>query len=100
MSTKLTLIWLGVEVTVTGDYSPMKPGKFTGPPEACYPDEPAEFDIEDVQVAGESIVEMLMCLQLPSSPFRRTSRMALDDLAEDCITKLEEEAADDPDLPD
>jgi len=35
----------GVKIELELDYTPMRPGKFDGPWENCYPTEPAEFEI-------------------------------------------------------
>jgi hypothetical protein len=38
-----TTITIPVKVRVHG-YHPARPGRFSGPPENCFPDEPAEWD--------------------------------------------------------
>jgi hypothetical protein len=42
-----------VEVTVEYSYSPGTPGKFYGPPENCYPDEPAECEVEVIYLTAD-----------------------------------------------
>lgn len=56
--------YLGVELTVEGDYTPAVAGKTYGPPENCYPEEPSSFDIEDIFVEGTSIMEMFQCFAI------------------------------------
>ena len=34
-----------LEVTVKANYIPGSPGRFSGPPEHCYPEEPAEVEL-------------------------------------------------------
>jgi len=36
-------------------YKPLVPGRFSGPPENCYPDEPAELEFLSVSLPGSSI---------------------------------------------
>lgn len=38
----------GIDLEVLGDYTPAVKGRMYGPPEDCYPDEPAEFDMQEV----------------------------------------------------
>lgn len=40
----------GCAFVATGWYHPPVAGRYSGPPESCYPDEPAEFEIETVSV--------------------------------------------------
>lgn len=37
------------EVLVTGNLYPGRPGKYSGPPESCYPDEPPEWEITELK---------------------------------------------------
>lgn len=43
---------LGVEMLASGTYYPGSPGRYSGPPEDCYPAEPDEVEIEALTVAG------------------------------------------------
>lgn len=43
----------GLDLIVTLNYYPANPGKIYGPPENCYPPEPAEVDILSVRLKGE-----------------------------------------------
>ena len=43
----------GFELEVTGKYNPGADGRFSGLPEDCYPDEPSDFDFEDVVLIVE-----------------------------------------------
>lgn len=38
-----------VEFVMTYEYTPFRPGRFSGPPEDCYPDEPEELEIESIE---------------------------------------------------
>ena len=44
--------WDG-QVTVTGDVTPFRRGRYTGPPEDCYPNEGGEVDITSVTCDGQ-----------------------------------------------
>lgn len=44
-----------VSATITFDYIPGRPGRYSGPPENCYPDEPGEFGDIKAFVNGEQI---------------------------------------------
>lgn len=47
-----TCIGDGIEASVTFDYYPGSPGRYSGPPERCYEDEPDEFEVTRVVVGG------------------------------------------------
>ena len=38
-----------LEVTVKASYNPGSPGKLSGPPEHCYPEEPAEVELLSIR---------------------------------------------------
>lgn len=38
-----------LEVSVTASYIPGSPGRFSGPPEHCYPEEPAEVELLSIE---------------------------------------------------
>lgn len=42
-----------VELTLVGQFSPGDPGKVSGPPENCWPPEPAEAEVEQVLKDGK-----------------------------------------------
>lgn len=52
MSSRTIVLNFGVlgdkQVTVDYHFSPFSPGRYSGPPEHCYPDEPAELDITSI----------------------------------------------------
>jgi len=53
------------EVVCEFDYSPGDPGRTYGPPEKCYPPEPAELDITAVQnLAGDDITDQVSVEEL------------------------------------
>lgn len=41
-----------VPCVIVYDYTPRQAGRYSGPPESCYPDEPAEVDITNVVFQG------------------------------------------------
>ena len=43
-----TIRWNGADIEVHFTYYPARPGRISGPPEDCYPDEPSEFEIEQI----------------------------------------------------
>jgi hypothetical protein len=50
---KLVEMALGdATVLVEYEYSPGRPGRYSGPPERCYPDEPAELCVLNVLING------------------------------------------------
>ena len=54
MLSKHTVGEIEVEVEVSANVTPYRPGVYSGPPEACYPDEPGYADeIEAVVVLHE-----------------------------------------------
>ena len=38
-----------LEVSVTASYIPGTPGRFSGPPEHCYPEDPAEVELLSIE---------------------------------------------------
>ena len=58
MKTSLTFdTWIddGVPAKVVAFYWPGRPGKYSGPPEKCYEDEPDEMSIMSVIVNGDPV---------------------------------------------
>ena len=49
----------GVTVLCSGTYYPGSPGRYSGPPEDCYPAEPDELEIESVTVGGVDIIALV-----------------------------------------
>jgi len=53
------------EVVCEFDFSPGDPGRTYGPPEKCYPPEPDELDITEVQnLAGDDITDQISVEEL------------------------------------
>ena len=64
MSTTTYTVDLGIlgeiDALVTYEYSPPQSGKYSGPPEDCYPDEDAELTVTNVQVPGMTLSQELI----------------------------------------
>jgi len=45
----------GTELEIHGEVEPIRPGRFSGPPELCYPEEGGEVEVERVEVDGEDM---------------------------------------------
>lgn len=50
---------LGLTFDAEVSYSPMIPGRYSGPPENCYPDEPAELEILSLTCEGKDAMFLL-----------------------------------------
>lgn len=103
MSEQITLeiTFLNTELTVAGWYTPAVSGKLSGPPEDCYPEEPSEFEIEDILVEGVSIYDLAQCCSIPQNTRPISHRNFLTELAEACCEKLDEAGpSDDCDPPE
>ena len=48
-----------IEFDIEVDITPPTPGRFTGLPENCYPDDPGECEIVDIQVYGQTVNDRL-----------------------------------------
>lgn len=46
-----------LEVTVEANYTPGCPGKLSGPPEHCYPEEPAEVELLSIKGNGGFVLD-------------------------------------------
>jgi len=51
-SLSVTFLHAGMTFHANCDFYPPIPGKFTGPPESCYPDEGGECEITELSVNG------------------------------------------------
>ena len=51
--------WRSIPLTGTATIYPGRPGVYSGPPEKCYPDEPAEIEITDLFMANVDVMGML-----------------------------------------
>lgn len=64
---------------VEGDYDPGCPGRYSGPPEHCYPADPAEFYITGVYVEHSSNINIVE--HLTESTLEHLTELALAALA-------------------
>ena len=71
----------GTTVLVSGTYYPGDPGRLFGPPERCYPPEPAEIEVERVMHGGEDITAVLSVSFLDRCTDELMARFADIDLA-------------------
>lgn len=55
----ITFNWRGLECEAKGFYTPGDPGRLSGPPEKCYPAEPAEFEIHELTCNGFNLLILL-----------------------------------------
>jgi len=51
--------WCGHTLTGTATYSPGDPGKYSGPPEKCYPAEPPEAEVITLKCDGHEAMFLL-----------------------------------------
>lgn len=51
-----------VEVLISGDVTPVREGRFYGPPELCYPSEGGDIDITSAYVVGSAGSASIDCL--------------------------------------
>ena len=49
----------GVELTVTGEYTPYTPGRVNADPYDCYPSEGGTFEVESVDCGGQDITDLV-----------------------------------------
>jgi hypothetical protein len=52
---KTLKIELPIEFEIEAVATPVIPGRYTGKPENCYPDEGGELDIEDIMFEGQTV---------------------------------------------
>lgn len=80
-------------VIISGTYYPGSPGRYTGPPENCYPAEPDEFEPEEARLTGD-LGDFLGYLDDKIYSFCKAHGIVLftvyDLLEEDIMTKLGE----------
>lgn len=96
---KIEITYCGVDMVVEGVYTPGEEAKTSGPPEDCYEGSDSTFDIEDVEVGGVSIFEMLECMTIaPVRGAKGPLVMSLDDLADEVCEKIECDGPDEDDF--
>jgi hypothetical protein len=85
MKMSVSLFYGDTEYVVTGNYRKRVPARMylrNGDP--GYPEEPAEFEIEDVTVCDQSIMEMLQCC------WTKDGKHILDDMEVECLEKVDD----------
>ena len=57
----------GATYVASGYYTPGLPGRYSGPPERCYPDEPSEFDVDTLHIRedDDTLTDASHILQAP-----------------------------------
>ena len=75
--------WAAIDLRAEGVYSPGRPGRTSGPPEKCYPDEPAELDIEKLTALIAPTVTRDATFLLDSEYGPEIMELAEEALAED-----------------
>jgi hypothetical protein len=73
---------LGLDLTATAYYHPGDPGRLSGPPEKCYPPEPAEVEVVKLFCGKYD-----MCVLLESD--------VADEICDKCIEVIEESYSED-----
>lgn len=85
MKTGVTLFYGDTEYAVTGNYRKRVPARMYMPNgDPGYPEEPAEFEIEDVTVGDQSIMELLQCC------WTKDGKHILDDMEVECLEKVDD----------
>jgi hypothetical protein len=64
-------------VPVTFDYRPGRPGRYYGPPEDCYPDEPFKIDILEVTLLTKEMLEAKLTAELGDNETLQDRLMAI-----------------------
>ena len=75
----------GTTFLVIGDYSPGRPGRYSGPPENCCEAEPAEYLINEVKIVGEDGQSVVVPDWLVD--------MVIDELETACLEQIEGQQA-------
>ena len=58
-SSPFSITWRGLDLEGTATFYPGRPGRTFGPPEKCYPDEPAEVDVDTLTCEGKNALFLL-----------------------------------------
>jgi hypothetical protein len=83
-SPKMEINFNGMKLTVFGKYYKAIQGNGWGAWRGPTPDEPEDFEIEDILFAGTSVYELLECL------YRRSGENCIDWITKECIRKANE----------
>lgn len=59
MSFDVTFTFIGMDMRAKGAYTPGDPGRLSGPPENCYPPDPAEVDVTELTCDGTDMSPLL-----------------------------------------
>lgn len=84
MQKTVTINFRGVELEVTGNYSPSIPEKITADPYDSHPSEGGTFEVESVEAGGVEIIELL-------------DQGVIDEIGDEAYTEAAENDGPDPD---
>lgn len=77
----ITFTAIGLRFEAEVDYTPGTPGRYSGPPEKCYPHEPPEVEITALTVDGKDAMFLLDSTMQPE--IEEAASIAADEAFED-----------------
>lgn len=83
-----------VEVSVSGDVSPVREGRFSGPPELCYPSEGGDVDITGCWANGQPFELFGREFEIASDALWKAANDAWEAAAEDAAVARHEARQD------